>query len=170
MDFVRRVDRVLDVCEHVFHVLANACLAVMLTANILNIASRAIIDRGIVWVFPWSVVLFVWMTFLGFFVLYRKRRDIVVNVLIDRFGPRARKASRLLIGGIVLVLMAVMMWHAPQALASQEGTIEMVGLQRYTMSIPLFASCLLITVTYLVDVIDTFAGVAEPSPDGEAED
>lgn len=77
MSIVDLVNRLLGVCERLFHVLANACLAVMLGLNIVNIALRAITDKGITWVFPWTVVLFVWMTFFGFFVLYRDRKSVV---------------------------------------------------------------------------------------------
>ena len=65
MGIVERVDRLLGICGHLFLVLANTCLAILLVVNTLNIASRAIWDRGLQWVFPWSTVLFVWMTLLG---------------------------------------------------------------------------------------------------------
>ncbi|MCG8509808.1 MAG: hypothetical protein MI741_11330, partial [Rhodospirillales bacterium] len=63
-----QLERFLSVCERVFIALANACLAFMLLSNALNIASRAILDRAIPWVFPWSMVLFVWVVFFGFYV------------------------------------------------------------------------------------------------------
>jgi TRAP-type C4-dicarboxylate transport system permease small subunit len=160
---VDSIDRLLGVCERIFHVLANACLGVMLGLNIINIALRAITDKGITWVFPWTVVLFVWMTFFGFFVLYRKRRDITIDFIIDRLGAWAHFASRLLVNGIVLVLMWVMLWHAPTIYEQQVGTIEMVGLERYTMSTPLFVSCVLIFINF---VIDTIYAVAERQKPG----
>ena len=162
MGVVDRVDRLLDVCERVFLVLANTCLAVMLAINMVNISSRAVFDKGIQWVFPWSVVLFVWMTFFGFFVLYRMRRDITVDFFVDRIGPSARFATRLLVNVIILMLMAVMLWHAPQILASQAGEIEMVAIDRYFMSVPLFLSCALISVTFTIDTIRALRGEPEP--------
>ena len=162
MGVVDRVDRLLGVCERVFLVLANTCLAVMLAINMVNISSRAVFDKGIQWVFPWSVVLFVWMTFFGFFVLYRMRRDITVDFFVDRIGPSARFATRLLVNAIILMLMAVMLWHAPQILASQTGEIEMVAIDRYFMSVPLFLSCALIAVTFTIDTIRALHGEPEP--------
>jgi|TARA_B100000959_G_scaffold225124_1_gene239167 TRAP-type C4-dicarboxylate transport system permease small subunit len=156
------VNRLLGVCERLFHVLANACLAAMLGLNIVNIALRAITDKGITWVFPWTVVLFVWMTFFGFFVLYRKHRDITIDFIVDRLGAWAHFASRLLVNGIVLVLMSVMLWHAPTIYEQQVGTIEMVGLERYTMSTPLFVSCVLIFINFVIDTIYAVAGRQEP--------
>ena len=170
MAFARLVDRGLGVCERLFLVLANTCLAVTLVINMMNIASRAVFDKGIGWVFPWSVVLFVWMTFFGFFVLYRMRRDITVDFLVDRIGPSARFATRLLVNFIILVLMAIMLWHGPQILASQAGEIEMVGLERYTMSIPLFLSCILISVTFILDTVFALMGEPELTSDHVGDD
>ena len=165
MEFARLVDRLLGVCERLFLVLANACLGIMLVINMANIASRALFDKGIQWVFPWSVVLFVWMTFFGFFVLYRMRRDITVDFLVDRIGPSARFATRLLVNFIILMLMGIMLWHGPQILASQAGDIEMVGLERFWMSVPLFLSCILISITFILDTVYAFHGEPEPTSD-----
>ena len=162
MAVVALVDRLLGVCERVFHVLANACLAVMLVINVVNITTRAVFDTAIYWVFPWSVVLFVWMTFFSFFVIYRKNKDITVDFLIDRLGPGARVASRVLVNIIILTVIGVMLWLAPQTLASQVGTIHLVGLERYALSVPLFVSCALIFANYVIDMIDVFLGVEEP--------
>lgn len=163
------IDRVLGVCERLFLVLANACLIIMLTLNVVNIAQRALIDVSIKWVFPWTVVLFVWMTFIGFFVIYRRNKDITVDFVIDRMGPLAQKAARILVDIIVIVLMAIMLWHGPRIIAMQVGIIEMVGLQRYSMSVPLFVSCALILLNFVVDIAKTFReDDAAPAASGES--
>ena len=54
MALVDLVDRWLGVGERIFLVLANVCLATMLVFNIINIASRAVFDIGITFIFPWS--------------------------------------------------------------------------------------------------------------------
>jgi TRAP-type C4-dicarboxylate transport system permease small subunit len=158
---IERLDRALDLCERLFLALANLCLAVMLFANMANIATRALFDKGIVYVFPWSVVLFVWMTFLGFFVVYRRGKDITVDFLIDRLGERGRLVSRLFVDVLVIGLMLVMLVQAPHIVRSQVGTIEMVGLERYSMSIPLFVTAALIALDFLLDMIKALMGRPE---------
>src|SRR5262245_25980852 len=78
------IESLLFACERLFLVLANGCLAVMMLINIINVILRGFVTQGLTSVFPWSVVLMVWMTFLGFFLLYRKRKDITVDFLVDR--------------------------------------------------------------------------------------
>jgi TRAP-type C4-dicarboxylate transport system permease small subunit len=158
---IARIERALASCERLFLAIANLCLAVMLVANMANIASRALFDKGIIYVFPWSIVLFVWMTFFGFFVVYRRGKDITVDFLIDRLGDRARLASRLLVDVLVIGLMLVMLAQAPHIIRSQVGTIEMVGLERYSMSVPLFVTAALIALDFALDMIKAVLGHPE---------
>ena len=79
------LDRILAVIDRLFLVGANAALFAMLLVTALNVASRAFLGQGVVWAFPISIVCFVWMSFLGFFVVYRQNKDITVvaeNVII----------------------------------------------------------------------------------------
>lgn len=168
MVIVARVDRLLEYCVHLFLVLANSCLAVMLIINVLNISSRAILDRGLQWVFPWSTVLFVWMSFFGFFVLYRLRRDITVDFFYDRFGKTGQMVIRQFVNLLIILLMAVMIWHGPEVIERQAGIIEQVyflghQVQRYTLGVPLFISCGLILINYIVDMIYAVRGENMPS-------
>ncbi len=168
MGIVERVDRLLGVCGHLFLVLANACLAILLIINVMNIGSRAMWDRGIQWVFPWSTVLFVWMTFLGFYVLYRARRDITVDFIYLRLGRKGQLAIRQFVNILILLLMGVMVWHGPEIIERQAGIIEQVYLfgvqvERFTLAVPLFVTCGLIFVNYLVDTIYLLRGEEMPS-------
>ncbi len=161
-------DHLLGICERLFLALANGCLAILLTINILNIASRAIWDRGLQWVFPWSTVLFVWMSFFGFFVVYRMRSDITIDFIYDRLSRRGQMIVRQFVNVLILLLMAVMVWHGPEIVERQAGIIEQVyffGIQveRFTLAVPLFVTCGLIFLNYFVDLIYGLRGEIMPS-------
>jgi len=165
---VESVDRLLGLCDRLFLALANGCLAVLLTINTLNISSRAIWDSGLQWVFPWSTVLFVWMSFFGFYVVYRRRSDITVDFFFDRLGKGGQMAVRQFVNILIVLLMAVMVWHGPEIIERQAGIIEQVyffGVQveRFTMAVPLFITCVLILLNYLVDLIYALRGEPMPS-------
>ncbi len=150
---VAQVERLLAVCERVFWAIANICLLLMLAANMLQIARRAIFDKGIPLVFPWSVFLFVWMCFFGWFVVYRHASDITVDFLIDRLGEGAHKATRYFANLLIIALMIVLLWHGPQVLSQQIGdVIELVELERWVQTLPLFISSALIMVHAAVDI------------------
>lgn len=161
MALARVLGPFLGVCERLFRLLANLLLLAMLAINLLNIATRFLTDQGIVWVFPLTTVMFVWMTFLGFFVVYRQGKDITVDVLVERIGAKARRATRVVVNVAVLGLLFVLLAEAPELLKRQVGNIEMVGLQRYWLSVPLFVSSALIALHFIIDLLHAVHGDPE---------
>ena len=160
---IDRIESWMGVCERAFLVLANICLIIMLVANMLQITSRALFDQGIILVFSWTVFLFSWSVFFGFFVIYRQAGDITVGFFIDRFGDKGRLVSRYFCNAIIVVLMSIMLWHAPQTLIQQWGdVIEIVELDRWVQTLPLFFSCALILVNILLDTAKAMRGDPEP--------
>lgn len=147
----RVLDRVLALAERVFFVGANLALIIILVINIANIGSRFFFERGIIWVFPWTTVLFVWMVFLGFFVIYRRNSDITVDIVYRAFPPRVQNAVSVLTNLVIVALMAVILWQAPNLLPRQVGNMDYVGLQRYWLAVPFYASCTLIVLEFLLD-------------------
>ena len=158
MPAIRLLDWFLGLCDRIFLCLANLCLAIMLAGNAVNIAYRAVYDTSFAVVWPWTMVLFVWSIFLGFFLLYRRRRDVVVDYCIRALPPQYRRYISILVSLIVAAVMVVMLAAAPYRLASQAGIIEIVGLPRYVLSVPFFASCLLILLNSVVEIANVAAG------------
>lgn len=149
----KALDAGLGLCERVFLVAANGLLLLMLAINLANILSRLLFDLGIIWVFPWTEVLFVWMIFLGFFVIYRRGQDISLDILVRQFGPRVRAMLRILVGCIVIGLLLLILYQAPILVPRQVGRIDLVGIQRYWLSVPFFISCALIVLQFVLDII-----------------
>ena len=163
MALIDRIEGLMGVCERAFLVLANTCLIVMLTGNMAQITSRAVFDKGIALVFPWTVFFFAWAVFFGFFVIYRQGGDITIDFFIDRFGDRGRAISRHFVNLIAVGLMAVMLWHGPQTLIQQLGDeIEIVGLDRWIQTLPLFVSCALVMLNTVLDTAKALRGDPEP--------
>lgn len=150
---LRWLDRFLGLAEKVFFASANALLIIILFINIANIGSRALFDRGLIWVFPWTRVLFVWMVFMGFYVIYRRHRDIKVDILYKTFPKRVQNAVTIGTNMIVIVLMAVILREAPNLLPRQVGNMDYVGLQRYWLAVPFYVSCGLILLEFLRDTL-----------------
>lgn len=141
------LDRGLGHIERLFLVLAVLCLTVMLAANAANIASRNLFGVTSILVFPWTTVLFVWMSFLSFFVIYRRGRDIAVTFVMERIGGRMRAVGWLVAQTVTLFVMAVIMLEAPGILELQVGEVsDFVMMERFWLTFPFFLSCGLILV------------------------
>ena len=154
-------EALLAAAERLFLLLANAALAAMLAINVANIVWRGVTEKNLNFVWPWTTLLFVWMTFFGFFVIYRRAKDITVDYFIDLMGNKALAATRLLSDVIIVGLMLLLLAEAPRTLASQVGDMELIPLQRYWMSVPLFMSAALVGLHFLIDLVKALQGVPE---------
>jgi TRAP-type C4-dicarboxylate transport system permease small subunit len=147
--------------ERLFLALANFCLAAMLAINAVNILWRGVTGQNLNLVWPLTTLLFVWMTFFGFFVIYRRATDITVDYFVDLMGYKALVATRLLSDIITVGLMGLLLAEAPRTLTSQVGDMELIPLQRYWMSVPLFLSAALVGLHFFLDLIKALMGIPE---------
>jgi TRAP-type C4-dicarboxylate transport system permease small subunit len=148
----RTIDTGLGWAERAFIAGANGLLLGMLAINLANILLRLAIDKGIIWVFPWTGVLFVWSIFLAFFVIFRRGQDIAIDILTRRLPPRLAAAIEAFVACLVIGLMLVILWQAPTLIPKQVGRIDLVGIQRYWLAAPLWVSCALIALQYLLNL------------------
>lgn len=163
-------ERALALAERLFHFLANLCLGLMLVFNMANIAWRGLTDVSFKFVWPWTLLLFVWMTFFGFFVIYRRAKDITVDYFVELAGPKALYATRILSDAVCAALMLLMLIEAPRTLSGQVGDMELIPLQRYWMSVPLFLASALLLVHFLLDIAKAVSGEPEPRKDYAAQE
>ena len=161
------LNRVFFHIERVFLVAAALCLITMLVANAANIASRNFFGVANMDVFPWTTVFFVWMSFLAFFVIYRRGRDIAVNFVIKRIGGRAIVFGWLVSQFVTLFVMVVIMMESPGIIALQVGEVsDFVMIERFWLTFPFFMSCGLILVDVLLTLIR--AAVTRQIPQSDA--
>jgi TRAP-type C4-dicarboxylate transport system permease small subunit len=156
---IDRIETWLAALETLFLRAANACLAIMLVSNMVNILVRGVTDRGILIVFPWTTVLFVWCTFLGMYVVYRRGTDITVDFIHDRLGGGGKAALRIFADLVVLGVLGTILMVAPEILATQEGEIELTGLPRWALSLPLFVSSVLVALDVALDLARAALGL-----------
>lgn len=161
------LDTLLEGISRLFHVAANLCLVLMLAGTAATIVLRPL-GLSFYWIWPWTMQVFVWMSFIGFYVVYRKGKDISVDFVMRKIGPGAMHASRIFVALTILAVIGVMLVQMPTILESQVGVIDGVltpwgtELERYTLSVPLAVSCALIFLNTLLDLAKAFLGWPEP--------
>lgn len=164
---VDQVDGVLEVLTKTFLVAANLCLLLMLAGTAAIIVLRPL-GISFYWIWPWSMQVFVWMSFIGFFVVYRRGKDIAVDFVVRKMGDRAMRVSRIFVALVMLGVVGVMLAQMPTIFESQVGIIDGVitpwgtELERYSLSIPLAVSCILIFINTLLELGKIWLGRPEP--------
>ena len=95
------------------------CLGLMVALVVdvfLGVFSRYVLHATFQWYDEVARLCFVWMVFLGAAVAVRRGAHFRLHLLIDRFGPRLRRATDLgvalvvLLFGVVLVAGGVAMY------------------------------------------------------------
>ena len=163
---VSRLDTIFEVLGRLFLVIANLCLLLMLIGTAATILLRPF-NLSYYWIWPWTMQFFVWMSFFGFYAVYRFRKDIAVDFVVLRLGEGAMTGTRYFVALVVMIVTGVILLQMPTIIESQVGVIDAVvtpwgELERYTLSIPLGISCLLIFLNALLDILKAWLGWPEP--------
>ena len=77
---VQTLDLQLKRLSDFFLIIANVCLGLLLVGTAATIILR-LFDVSFYWIWPWTMQFFVWMSFVGFYVVYRRGKDISVDFL-----------------------------------------------------------------------------------------
>ena len=167
---VRLLDSFLSAMGSLFETICVAMLAVMLLINGANIFSRAVLDYSMTAAWSWTQTLFVWGTFFSFFPIYRSRTDVSIFFFIKKLNAQAQRVVGVFVYVTILWVVAVVLVTAPKLVDVQDGIIEIIDIPRYYLCIPLFASCALIALEAVLNIITLATGSSSYRPFSEPED
>ncbi|MBN9887970.1 TRAP transporter small permease [Salipiger abyssi] len=146
--------------------LSNICLLVMLGLTTATIILRPL-SMAPYWMWPWTMVFFIWLSFFGFFALYARLKDVRVDFLAQHLGEKGMAATRIVSDVATLVVTGVLLLQLPTVIATSrgvyDGAILPAGfeLPRLALSVPLFISTVLVALTALLDLAKMAAGMPE---------
>jgi len=152
------IDRMLSRVGELFLHLANVCLLMMTVGTALTIGLRPF-GVSVYWIWPWTMVFFVWMTFFGFFAVYNFKKDIVIDIITKKLGPLTAKVASIISPLSILLVTGTIVLEIPKVIGAQDGIIDGAllptggELDRWLLSVPLAASCLLILIQSVFDLL-----------------
>ena len=161
-----RLDRVSWTLGGAFMWLSNLCLLAMLALTAATIVLRPL-GLAPFWMWPWTMVFFIWLSFFGFFALCVRLKDVRVDFLAERLGSRGMAATRLLSDAATLLVAGVLVSQVPTIIATSRGVYDGAilpqgfELPRLALSIPLMVSAALVAAVALLDLAKMAAGLPE---------
>lgn len=150
---------ILSLMERVFLHFIICSMAIMFVINMVQVCLRYIFNTGLDWIYPLTMLLFVWMTFLGAFVIYHQKKDIVMGFVVTLFPPRFQKGLLLSMNAMTVALLIIILREAPTILRQQASIMQVIPLPRYVQSIPLFIGCGGILLEYILSTYEAIVGL-----------
>ena len=160
------LDRLTWTLGGVFQWICNLCLLIMLTLTTVTIVGRPL-GFSAYWIWPWTMVFFVWLSFFGFFAIFVRLKDVRVDFVANRLGRWGYPATRLVTDLAALAVCGVILVEIPTVLATSRGFVDGAILPggdelfRQALSIPLFFSAALIVLSALMDLGKMAVGLPE---------
>lgn len=148
----------LDRLASLYEGICIALLVAMLGINALNIFSRGVLDAPMNWVWPWTMVAFMYWVMLAFFPLYQRRRDVSIYIVLQYLSPKAQRTLGVMVSLAIITASGLLILTFPGRVASMRGTIEMVGLPRMMLAWPLLASAVPICIGAIIDCLRIVKG------------
>ena len=152
----------LDAIAAVFRAAIALLLLAMLSINTVNLVSRSFFGEAFDWVFHWTILMFVWMVCLGFYVYVRANRDVVVDLIASRLPALARRTLAVAADMIGLVFMYMVLSPASQLIAMQTGNMESIALPIYFQTLPLVFSATCLGVHFSLHALLVLTGEIDP--------
>jgi TRAP-type C4-dicarboxylate transport system permease small subunit len=152
------IEKVFSGWEKMCKIIAVFCLGIMFLTNIVNILLRGLFNYSFVWIFPLTILLFMWMTFFGAYVIYRQKREITVDFIYNRLPEAGRKWITLVSNILIMGLMALLLWHAPRLIHAQMSPMQVLKIPRYFQAVPLFLFCIVLSLDFLYETVKLIQG------------
>ena len=109
----------------------GTCVMAMTGLAVLQVVLRYVFASSLIWVEEVSVIIMLWMTWLGVTVLWLTQSHIAVDFLTGRLSQRINWVLGVIFNGIAIIIAGAILW------ASRETLSTMVGMELDTLAIDL---------------------------------
>ena len=147
------LNKLLNLLEKICLVFSTSAIGVMILLNIIQVFFRYVLNAAFVWVFPATMLLFIWSTFLGAFVVYRRKKDIVVRFIANLFPASAQEKLTLITNMLIIFFLLLILFQAPALIRRQASIMQVIPLPRYIQAIPLFIGLTGILLEYFSQTV-----------------
>ncbi|ANN65075.1 TRAP transporter small permease [Bordetella bronchialis] len=164
------MSRALDLVFRIQRWLMVACLVVMVVLLFGNVALRYLFNSGINASDELSRLAFVWLIFIGSVLAVRNHTHMGVTMLVERFGPGARRATHLFCQVLILAVLCMWIKGSWDQTAIGMGTrLPVTGLPSGVFNLACLYAAIVMALLTLADIVLTLGG-AEPPLDASAVD
>lgn len=146
---------VCDMTDRAAAMAAGACIAAIVAITVVAVWYRYVLGAPLAWTEQISRILFVWVTFLGSAVLYRRMIHIVIDMLVIMLPAPLQRLVYWVNQALILVFALMLLWFggklAIDNLGQTFGALEITPSSFYFAAPVSAALILLYWVEKIVD-------------------
>lgn len=132
--FLKQYQKLIDAIDRVISWVIIAAMAVLTTVVVLQVFYRYVLNDSLRWGWDIPRLCFIWVLMLSIPLGIRYNAHVGIDLVVHRFGPRAKRAVLAFNGVFMLILSAVAAYYGIQ-LAGDTWDQMMPGI---TLSVGLF--------------------------------
>jgi TRAP-type C4-dicarboxylate transport system permease small subunit len=106
--FLATYKKSMDLLVKVESAASMAMMAFLILMNGVGIFSRYFLNRPILWVHELTILIGTWLFYVGMGLLYARKEDIVLDLVVNKMPPRRRRVTEQAIQWIILVFLVVL--------------------------------------------------------------
>ncbi|WP_256985542.1 TRAP transporter small permease [Bordetella genomosp. 1] len=140
-----------------------ACLVVMMVLLFGNVTLRYVFNSGINVSDELSRLAFVWLIFIGAVLALREHQHLGVTMLVQRFGPAARRVTHLACQALVLWVLWLMAdggWR--QTVIGMSTDLPVTGLPIAVFNAAVLYAAVVMMVLTVLDILSVLTGGPVP--------
>ncbi len=98
----------MDVLAKIESAASMAMMAFLILTNGVGIFMRYFLNRPLLWVHELTILIGTWLFYVGIGLLYARKEDITLGLIVSKFPGKMRWVTELVINGIVLVFLIIL--------------------------------------------------------------
>ena len=118
---LEKVQKGLTHLEKYFSMFAMAFIIVI---NIYGVSSRYIFNQPVLYIQELTILIGVWLFFIGIGLFFKVKSDIMVEVLVKYFPRRLRLINDLFVDLLILLFVIILAWQTTKYIPILRGQSE----------------------------------------------
>lgn len=140
------------------YLITGAALVGLITVTFLGVIMRYFFNNPFIWLEEVQIWCFVWLVFFGAGAAFRTGSHVAIDVIVDLFPPKVKKAVEICVYLVVVAVLFYLMRHGSNLVRQMANTGRMTNIIKVPYSIiysSLPIGCGLMIINYTIIMVNS---------------
>lgn len=133
----RGLGRAIGAIDRAAEIVTSTALVAVVLINALEIFSRTLLNDSQTWIYEINLLLANWIYFIGIVLVYYKKQDIVIDILLNFLGTHVQRYYLIFVNIALMGILAVLVFYGWRLIAVQSRTATLnLHIPNHLFSLP----------------------------------